>query len=282
MPFTVSINEARKLIPEFTFLKALTQSAQKAAFHVQDNNKKDLCLKIISPTTEMDRLQREIKALREIVHSGVARFVEYEFSSKNGLDRHFLIEEFVAGADLDLSSGTPWPLKRVSDFFGELAQGLGAIHAKQIVHRDLKPSNIRVTPAGKPVIIDFGLARHLNMPDLTRTVLGAGLGTPLYFAPEQFRGTKRDIDERTDVFAFGVILHTAAVGAHPFYDGTQDLQGLEVAVCESKDYLNEAAFKQLPDKLQTLIKWLLGKNRCDRPRCQQVADALARIAQEVK
>jgi len=224
----------------------------------------------------MDRLQREISALREVVHDNVARFIQYEFSSKSGVVRHFLIEDFVEGDDLTVSLGKPWPLHRCIVFFVALADGLGSIHAKQIVHRDLKPSNIRVTPTGKPVIIDFGVARHLALPDITKTFQGAGLGTPLYFAPEQFRGTKRDIDLRTDLFALGVILHTAITGTHPFWDGKSVCRhDLEVSVCEMQAYQNSPVFIKMPANMQTLLNWLLGKRRSDRPRdCQQVINAL--------
>jgi serine/threonine-protein kinase len=278
--FVVKLEDAKKQFPEFSFVSALTPSAQKAAFHVKDKNGKDLCLKIISPSTETDRLQREIAALREIVHPNVARFVQYEFSSKNGVNRHYLIEEFVEGSDLTPMLGKPWPTKKCAAFFIELANGLGAIHAKQIVHRDLKPSNVRVTKAGNPVIIDFGLARHLTLPDLTKTVQGAGIGTPMFFAPEQFKGNKRDIDQRTDLFAFGVILHWAAVGEHPFLVcKPANLGELEAAICGSEDYLKIAAFNKVPGELQTLLRWLLGKRRSDRPLdCKQVITALTKIA----
>lgn len=285
--FTVAIDSARKLVPEYKFLKALTPSAQKAAFHVQDSDGRDLCLKIISPNvdpTDMVRIQREIKAMHEIVHAGVARFVDYEFTSRNGVVRHFTVEEFIDGADLTHVLGTPWPLKKAVAFFLELAHGLGAIHAKQIIHRDLKPSNIRVKTSGAPVIIDFGMSRHLALPDITQTFEGAQIGTPAYFAPEQWRNTKREIDERTDLFAFGVIMHTALVGSHPFMDGRPlTRQTLEAAICDSHDYQNKAAFAKLPDEVKTLVKWLLGKNRSDRPRyCEQIIEVLNKLSQGVK
>ena len=94
-------------------------------------------------------------------------------------------------------------MREVVRFFASLCDGLAALKAKGIVHRDIKPQNIRVRSNGDPVIIDFGLARHLGLPDLTKTIQGARLGTPAYFAPEQFDGNRHDIDHRTDLFAVG-------------------------------------------------------------------------------
>lgn len=189
--FTIPLAHAAAMFPEYTFVRALTPSAQKAAFHVRDRHGHDLCLKIISPDYERDRLDREIQALQSLDHPNVVKLIEYTFSSKPGQQRHYLIEEFISGRDLKeiLLPGRPWTLGNAGTFFAAVCDGLSALKNKEIVHRDIKPENIRVRPDGTPVLIDFGLARHLNLPDLTLTVLGAAIGTPLYFAPEQFDGT---------------------------------------------------------------------------------------------
>lgn len=213
MPFNVTLQDAQTEYPEYTFLKALTPSEQKAAFHVQDSEGQHLCLKIIAPDYDIDRLHREIRALQALDHPNVANLKEYTFSSKQGQQRHFIVEEYVEGDDLSdrLQANQQWPIDEAARFFAELCDGLAATRQIKIVHRDLKPSNIRVRPNGSPVIIDFGVARHLDLPDITNTSQGAGIGTPLYFSPEQFSGTKRDIDHRTDLFAVGVLLYQALV-----------------------------------------------------------------------
>jgi serine/threonine-protein kinase len=143
---------------------------------------------------------------------------------------------------------------------------LAAIGDHNIVHRDLKPSNIRVRPNGHPIIVDFGLARFLDKPDLTATADGGRIGTPLYFAPEQFTGSRRDIDCRTDLFAVGVLMHQTATGAHPFYRPGMTYAELQDATCTSEAYRASAPFTALPRDWQLLIARLLEKQRVKRPK----------------
>jgi serine/threonine protein kinase len=280
MPFVIPIDQAKAEYPEYDFVAALTPSEQKAAFHVRDKVGRDLCLKIVSPDFNMDRLQREIIALQAISHPNVVVLREYTFSTSNGKLRHYMVEDFVAGHDLtsDLSAG-PWSLEKGTIFFLALTNGMAALRAAAIVHRDLKPSNIRVRSDGSPVIIDFGLARLLGLPDLTRTSEGAGIGTPLYFAPEQFTGTKHDIDHRTDLFALGVLIYQAVVGQHPFLLGAvTNIQQLQEAICQSVEWRTIDSFQRLPRNWQLLIGRLLEKDRARRPQdAADVNDILTKL-----
>jgi serine/threonine-protein kinase len=280
MPFTVPLADAISAFPEYKFVRALTPSAQKAAFHVQDQDENHLCLKIISPDYERDRLDREILALQRLDHPNVARLREYTFSSKPNQQRHYMVEEFVDGVDLSQELQLPnrWPAKRAADFFAMLCDGLAALESQSIVHRDIKPANIRVRPDGSPVIIDFGLARHLNLPALTKTAHGAQIGTPMYFAPEQFDGTHKDIDHRTDLFAVGILLYEALTGERPFYKDNITWLELRNAVCDSNGHLVRAVFVGLDSKLKILITKLLDKERANRPvSAAQVAGILRKI-----
>ena len=281
MTFGITLADAQAQFPDYTFIKALTPSAQKAAFHVRDEDGHDLCLKIVAPTYERDRLDREILAMQTVDHPNVVRLREYTFSSKPGQQRHFIIEEFVDGTDLadTLEPDKPWAMKHAVEFFAQLCDGLAALRQKGIVHRDVKPQNIRVRPDGSPVIIDFGLARHLGLPDLTKTIQGARIGTPAYFAPEQFDGNKHDIDHRTDLFAIGILLYEATTGEAPFIDSTvHTVAQLRDAVCDRNDHLNRPAFVALDGRLKTLIGKLLEKQRAKRPAdAAQVASILRKI-----
>ena len=268
MTFTLTLQDAQVQFPDYKFVKALTPSAQKAAFHVRDRDGNDLCLKIVAPTYERVRLDREIFAMQTVDHPNVVGLYEYTFSSKPGQQRHFIVEEFVDGSDLadKMKLDQPWTIQEAVQFFAKLCDGLAALREKGIVHRDIKPQNVRVRPDGDPVIIDFGLARHLGLPDLTKTLQGAQIGTPAYFAPEQFDGTKHDIDHRTDLFAVGILLYVATTGEQPFIDSTvHTVAQLRDAVCDRDDHLKRPRFLALDGKLRILIGKLLEKQRAKRP-----------------
>lgn len=266
MPFTIPIADAERDFPQYKFIAALTPSEQKAAFHVRDASGEDLCLKIIAPNYSIDRLQREIDALQILVHPNVSRMKEYTFSSTPTKKTHYIVEEFIEGDDLSsrLVPGKIWDRVVVATFYGQLFDGLEALSDARIVHRDLKPSNIRVRPDETPVIIDFGLARHLDKEDITLTAEGAAIGTPTYFAPEQFIGTKRDIDHRTDIFAVGILVYQSLTGKHPFYRGNPTFQELSDAVCNSSDFLRESEFDGLPKEWKLLVSKMLEKQRGKR------------------
>ena len=97
MPYVVDINDARQMFPDYTFVRALTPSEQKAAFLIKDQAGNPLCLKLIAPNYELNRIDREIQALQNIDHPNVVKLVEYTFSSKPGHRRHYIVEEFVEG-----------------------------------------------------------------------------------------------------------------------------------------------------------------------------------------
>ena len=280
MPYVVPIATAQANYPEYTFVGSLTPSEQKCAFHVRDAQGQNLCLKIIAPNYSIDRLEREIIALQAINHRNVVRLVEYTFSSRPGQQRHFLVEEYIEGQDLSacLAPGNIWTRQVAADFFAQLCDGLAELQHHSFVHRDLKPSNIRIRSDGSPVIIDFGLARLLNMTDLTLTAEGAAIGTPLYFAPEQFAGTKRDIDHRTDLFAAGVLIYQALLGRHPFASGVSTYDALLNAVCKSTACINAPDYLALPDQWKLLLGRMLEKDRVRRPQnAAQVANVLRKI-----
>jgi eukaryotic-like serine/threonine-protein kinase len=281
MPYTVDLSAAAAMFPEYIFIGPLTPSEQKAAFHVKDKAGADLCLKLIAPNYERDRLDREILALQSIDNASVVKLVEYTFSSKPGNWLHYIIEEFIEGQDLQdiLVAGKQWQIKTVAEFFAKVCDGLTALREKDIVHRDLKPANIRVRANGLPTIIDFVLARHLALPDLTQTAAGAGIGTPKYFAPEQFEGTKHDIDHRTDLFALGIMMYEALTGESPFFNAAMTTRAqLQQAVCHSTDHLTKASFLRLDPKWRTLLSRLLEQERAKRPAdAAQVAKILRKL-----
>lgn len=275
--FQVAIESAQALYPDYNFITALRPSAQKAAFHVEDSSGRALCFKIISPSCSVERVSREIEALMTIQHRNVVKLAGYLRELKPGRSDHYMIEEFIEGIDLEqeLSDNRRWSGSYISDFFSQLCDGLAELHRHKIVHRDLKPANILMRAEdSSPVIIDFGLARLLSKPSLTRTEQGAALGTPLYFAPEQWEGSKHDIDHRTDLFAVGLMLYKALTGEHAFFLEHQTDSEFQDAVCTSQAFEDNPTFKKRGAKWQLICKKLLEKERGRRPNS---AEKLAEI-----
>jgi serine/threonine protein kinase len=162
-----------------------------------------------------DRLRREARAAAALSHQGIATVYALEEIG----DELCLASEYVPGPTLRaLIEQGPLPLAEVVDIAVDVARALGAAHAQGIVHRDLKPENAIRTPAGAVKVLDFGIARTENLAPARLTEDGTRLGTPACMAPEQARGL--DVDFRTDLFAFGVLVYELASGANPFDGGT--------------------------------------------------------------
>jgi len=172
------------------------------------------------PTTRQ-RFVREAKSAAALDNPFICKV--YETGDSEG--KAFIAMEFVEGKTLDekLKEET-FVLRDSLRIALEIAEALDAAHKKGIVHRDLKPSNIMITPQGHAKVMDFGLAKRIlpgGEQELSRTMTqssiteqGAIAGTISYMSPEQARG--EGIDAKSDIFAFGIILHEMLTGGHPF------------------------------------------------------------------
>ncbi len=155
------------------------------------------------------RFIREARAMAALSHPNIVHI--YEVSETNG--RPFYAMEYIDGPTLaeKLRDG-PLPPDQAIDIGFQIAAGLCEIHEAGIIHRDLKPSNILLDHRNRPLISDFGLASVSGEASLTRS--GALLGTVGYMSPEQTIGS--DLDFRSDIFTFGIVLYEMVSGTHPF------------------------------------------------------------------
>jgi serine/threonine protein kinase/tetratricopeptide (TPR) repeat protein len=208
-----------------------------------------------------ERFRREARASARLNHPSIVQIFDIIESE----DGDWIVMELVEGRTLArvLEDDRP-DLQRVLGLAREIAWALAAAHRKSIVHRDLKAENILVTPDGHAKILDFGLAKVVD-PErhaATLTIPGGPMGTARSMSPEQARGL--ELDARSDLFSFGVLLYEAIAGVSPFQGRTVFDTLVRVATHEPPP-LSET-LPELPGELVGLVASLLQKDPAQRPQ----------------
>ena len=204
-----------RTISHYRITAKLGEGGMGVVYRAEDTRLgRDVALKFLPPEWTRDpdaktRFVHEARAAAALNHPNICTI--YEVDEVDG--QTFIAMDLVEGESLkDRIERGPLKMTDALSLGIQIAEGLAAAHAKEVVHRDIKPGNVMVTRDGRARIMDFGLAKVRGQTRLTKT--GSTTGTAAYMSPEQ--SLAEDVDHRTDIWSFGVLLYEMVTGQRPF------------------------------------------------------------------
>ncbi|HEY4240339.1 MAG TPA: serine/threonine-protein kinase [Kofleriaceae bacterium] len=269
--------EAGDLVGEYEIVGTLGRGAFGTVFEAAHPLiGKRAAIKVLARRFSVDpemvsRFVAEARAVNQIRHRHIIDIFAFG-QLPDG--RHYYVMELLEGETLDvaLEAVGRFSLAGAIDILRGIAKALDAAHAKGIAHRDLKAENVFLAREGEerwPKLLDFGIAKLMSPEDglKHKTRTGAPIGTPYYMSPEQCRG--RDVDHRTDLYAFGVLAYLLLTGAYPFdADDFMSILFQQITAAPPKP---SAAVPELPAAVDDAIHALMAKDPADRPATARAA-----------
>jgi tetratricopeptide (TPR) repeat protein len=266
-----------KTISHYKILEKLGEGGMGVVYKAQDIKLDRLvALKFLPPhltsePEEKERFIHEAKAASALNHTNITTIHEIdEFEGQM-----FIVMEYCEGRTLkQVIEKETLSIKKVMDIGIQISEGLALAHEKGIVHRDIKSDNIMLTPRGQVKIMDFGLAKLKGATKLTKT--RSTLGTLAYMSPEQAQG--EEVDSRSDIFSFGVVLYELLTGKLPF---AGEHQAAVIYSIINEEPQSIARFNnQVSAKLEDMVFKALAKDL--EERYQHIDDLLADLRHEKK
>ncbi len=208
------------LAGRYEIIQMLGEGGMGAVYKARDTELDRLvAVKVIRPELAgrpeiLQRFKQELILARQVTHKNVIRI--FDLGQSDGMK--YITMEYVEGQDLKhiLRQKRQLPPEEAVNIVEQVARALEAAHAEGVVHRDLKPQNIMIDERGRILVMDFGIARSMEMTGMTQT--GALVGTPEYMSPEQAKGEK--VDTRSDLFPLGIIFYELLTGKSPYPSDT--------------------------------------------------------------
>jgi serine/threonine protein kinase/tetratricopeptide (TPR) repeat protein len=259
-----------KTISHYKILEKLGGGGMGVVYKAEDTKlKRMVALKFLPPHVSLDneakeRFMHEAQAASALDHNNICTIHEIGESEDGQM---YMAMALYEGETLqDKIERGPLPLEEALNIASQISEGLAKAHEKDIVHRDIKPANIMITSDGVAKILDFGLAKLSGRTKLTRE--GTTLGTVAYMSPEQVRGEKAD--NRTDIWALGVILYEMITGISPFKGDYE--QAIMYSIANETPEPITGLRTGVPMELERIINKTLAKKTDER--YQSVTDLL--------
>jgi serine/threonine-protein kinase len=253
----------------YQIIEELGKGGMGRVYRVKDEKlDEEMALKVLKPEIAaykgtIERFKNELKLARKIAHKSICKMYDLNEEEKTP----YITMEYVKGEDLKSFIRRKGKLSEEETIAiaKQVCEGLAEAHALGVIHRDLKPQNIMIGEKNNAKVMDFGIARSVEAPGITHT--GMMIGTPDYISPEQAEG--EEADQRSDIYALGVILYEMVTGSVPFKGDT----AFSVAL-KHKAKLPSDPRKLNPELSENLSRLILICMEKDRQRRYQTAKDL--------